>query len=162
MRIGIVFCLMLCFLLPANAQRPEPEVFAQQLFDGLLNSEIPVAQFFIAEDAYEKWLRSQQPDELVADSVVQIMKEIYPLLLETFELEMGELRREYNMEVAKGADLSVAAVSGTLVPGIRNKFHFEIEIAFKKKRRITAVFWVFDAAWVNNQYRLLLPIEERF
>jgi hypothetical protein len=77
-------------------------------------------------------------------------------------LEMEELRREYNMEVAKGADLSVAAVSGTLVPGIRNKFHFEIEIAFKKKRRITAVFWVFDAAWVNNQYRLLLPIEERF
>lgn len=139
-----------------------PEAFAQQVFDNILQGQQEVGNYFIEQDAYEKWLRMQQPNEAVADSVVNKMREVYPLLEATFRAEMETFQKEYQLEVAKGAVLSVAVVNSNLVPGIRYKYHIEMEIAFRKKRRITAVFWVFDVAWVNNEYHLLLPIEERF
>lgn len=144
------------------AQRMAPEVFAEKLFWQLVEDSVPVTDFFIPLDVYEQWLRSQQADEAVADSVVALMHNRYPILLETFRFEMDQLRKEYQKELAQGVVLSIEQVQCVLVPGIRHKYHFTIEIAYQKKRRVTTFFWEFDAAWAQQGYHLLLPVEEKF
>jgi hypothetical protein len=158
------FFLIISFFLGqlVLAQRQAPEVFAENFFQQWVMDSVPVSDFFIPEEVYAQWLRSQQPDEAIADSVVVLMRGRYPLLLETFRFEMDELRKEYQKEMAQGAVLSIQTVACDLVPGVRHKYHFIIEIAYQKKRRVTTFFWEFDAAWAQQGYHLLLPVEEKF